>query len=436
VAGAKPQQQAAALGAPESTEPQADSRDCRGIGAASNARAIAGFRARTAERGGKRSGTARKPLEGAAGGGSTTDTTGGVKVAERALGRDTFGMAVPNKRGPFLVAALALAFSALALSARADEIRLKGGRKLYGVIVSYEDNMFKIKTDFGYELIEKDKIESIIPSTPAGKSEPGAKKDAAQHPAKPDGDSQPQAESAVASSSDVSTTPANASAKTANASGGGKSDKALAKTTNTAGKAEVSPNASASNTTAPTINGSPAPSGTGLAASAATPAPPKEPELPANREEIQGNLYTNYTHGFKMYKAPSWNLIEEARRALPNAIVAMGTANESTLMVVGEEKTKDSLEPAAAAVEKRLHDVYSKYQQTSQRKTVVGGLPAVEYQYRGTADEHDWSGKLVVVARGKDIFTVLAMTYADSDLIQIQENVIARSIASLDFSVH
>jgi len=28
------------------------------------------------------------------------------------------------------------------------------------------------------------------------------------------------------------------------------------------------------------------------------------------------------------------------------------------------------------------------------------------------------------------------MTFADNDLIQIQENVIARSISSLDFSVH
>jgi small nuclear ribonucleoprotein (snRNP)-like protein len=347
-------------------------------------------------------------------------------------------MAVPNKRGPYLVAALALAFLALAISVRADEIRLKGGKKLYGVIVAYEDNMFKVKTDFGYVLVEKDKIESIIPSTPAGKpeSESTPKKDAAKNPAKPDGDSQPQAEPAVATSSDVSTTPANASAKTTNASGGGKSDKAPAKITNATAKPEVPASAAASNAAAPAIKGSPAASENGPSASAATPAPPKEPELPANREEIQGNLYTNYTHGFKMYKAPSWNLIEEARRALPNAIVAMGTANESTLMVVGEEKTKDSLEPAAAAVEKRLHEVYSKYQQTAQRKTVVGGLPAMEYQYRGTADEHDWSGKLVVVARGKDIFTVLAMTYADSDLIQIQENVIARSIASLDFSVH
>jgi hypothetical protein len=201
-------------------------------------------------------------------------------------------------------------------------------------------------------------------------------------------------------------------------------------------KPEVPANTSTANVAAPAIKGSAAGTATGLAPAAASPAPPREPEAPENREAIQGNLYTNYTHGFRMYKAPSWSLIEEARGALPNAIVAMGTSNESTLMVVGEEKTKEPLEAAAAAMEKRLHEVYSSYQRLSQRKTVVGGLTAVEYQYRGKADDHDWSGKLVVVARGKDMFTVLAMTYADSDLIQIQENVIARAIASLDFSAH
>jgi len=303
-------------------------------------------------------------------------------------------------------------------AARADEIRLKDGKKLHGVIVAYEDNMFKVKTDFGYVLVEKDKILKIIPSTPAGKSEPQptAKKDTGGRPSKPPNDSQPQAEPAVASASDTSAMATNASAKTADSGTAGKNGKTAPKTTNTAVKPEVTAN--------------------GLAATPATPTPPKEPEVPANKEEIQGNLYTNYTHGFRMYKAPSWSLIEEARGALPNAIVAMGTSNESTLMVVGEEKTKESLDIAAAAVEKRLQDVYANYQRLSQRKSMVGGLPAVEYQYRGKADEHDWSGKLVVVARGKDVFTVLAMTYADSDLIQIQENVIARAIASLDFSVH
>src|SRR5260370_760144 len=122
--------------------------------------------------------------------------------------------------------------------------------------------------------------------------------------------------------------------------------------------------------------------------------------------------------------------------ALPNSIVAMGTFNGSTLVVGGGGETKEPLHAAAAGMEKRLHEAYSNYQQLSQRKTVVGGLPAVEFKYRGKADDHDWTGKLVVVGRGKDMFTVLAMTYADSDLIQIQENVIARSIASLDFSAH
>jgi len=309
--------------------------------------------------------------------------------------------------------------------------------------VAYEDNMFKIKTDYGYELIEKDKIESIIPSTPAGtkksaapapsKTEGGAP---AQKPSKPAADSQPKAEPAVASSSESSAVPTNTSARSMDAGAAEKTGKPAPKITNAAAKPDVPANTAAANAAAPAMNRSSAVGATGPTVSAASTAPPKEPEVPANREEIQGNLYTNYTHGFRMYKAPSWNLIEEARGALPNAIVAMGTSNESTLLVVGEEKTKEALDAAAAGVEKRLHEVYDNYQRLSERKTVVGGLPAVEYKYRGKADDHDWSGKLVVVARGKDMFTVLAMTYADSDLIQIQENVIARAIGSLDFSAH
>lgn len=112
----------------------------------------------------------------------------------------------------------------------------------------------------------------------------------------------------------------------------------------------------------------------------------------------------------------------------------MGTVNESTLMIVGEEKTKNSLDVTVVDVEKRLRDTYGNYRRISQRKTVAGGFPAVEIHYRGLADDHDWSGTLLVVARGGDMFSVLGMTYADTDLIQIQENVIARAVASLEFN--
>src|SRR5262250_571482 len=66
---------------------------------------------------------------------------------------------------PVLLGAGLLAAGLYAASiASADEIKLKDGKKLYGVIVGYEDNMFRVKTDFGFVLVEKDKIASIVPT--------------------------------------------------------------------------------------------------------------------------------------------------------------------------------------------------------------------------------------------------------------------------------
>jgi len=316
-------------------------------------------------------------------------------------------MTVPGYPRPRLGLAL-LAGAVLCAGAFADEIRLKDGKKLYGVIVAYEDNMFKVKTDFGYVLVEKDKIASITPDTPAppaaAKAEPAAKPNAT---ADPKSAAQPEVTTA-------------------------KKEKAAAIAANANARPEI-PMAtkSASDASAPALKTAVATPKSSLLPSAAPPPPPK----PADREEIQGNLYTNHEYGFRMYKAPSWQLIDGAGQALPNAIVAMGTSNESTLLVVGHEETKVPLDSAAQAVEKRLHDVYENYRLISQRKTVVGGQPAVEYRYRGLADGHDWSGTLSVVTHNGDVMTILGMTFADTDLIQIQENVIARSIASVDFNV-
>ena len=335
-----------------------------------------------------------------------------------------------------LVASLYAFCLAATLPACADEIRLKDGKKLYGVIVAYEENMFKVKTDFGFVLVEKDKIASIIPAAPANpETQPAAKTGA--ETAKNGANAQPKPETTVTSAPDATASASNANTKaiTPNASKRDKADKTAGKVTAGAVKPELPASARTGDPTAPALKGSPAAASTVLPASGAQPTPPKEPEVPTIREDVQGNLYTNYTHGFRMYKAPSWQLIDDARNALPNAIVAMGTSNGSSLMVVGREKTRESLDSAAVSVENRLRDVYENYQRVSQRKTVVGGSPAVDFNYRGNADGHDWSGTLVVISRGGDIFTVLGMTYADSDLIQIQENVIAKAIGSLSFDL-
>ncbi len=330
---------------------------------------------------------------------------------------------------------LLLAACGVAIPAAADEIRLKDGKKLYGVIVAYEDNMFKVKTDFGYVLVEKDKIASIIPTTPAPpknetkpEAKPAAKKEAAPEPAKPaeavktanKEEAQPKAQPAVESAREIKGAP-NKDGKPAAKNAKASADAAKA------GAGPAPANAANSTGTATTAGAKPVDQPA---------AAPKEPEPPANREVVQGNSYINYTHAFRMYKAPGWSLLEDARRALPDAIVAMGTLNESTVMVVAIERTKEPLDVAAPTVERRLREAYENYRRLGQKKTLLGGLPAMEYRYRGKEGEHDWSGTLVVVARGKDIFTVLGVTYADNDLIQIQENVIARAIASLDFSAH
>src|SRR5256886_10938895 len=109
-------------------------------------------------------------------------------------------MGVPLKRGLLSVAACFSALSLAALLARADEIRLKDGKKLYGVIVAYEENMFKVKTDFGFVLVEKDKIASIVPTTPAGPTprpeSPAAKSGGSESP-KPTAKTQRKSEPAV-----------------------------------------------------------------------------------------------------------------------------------------------------------------------------------------------------------------------------------------------
>jgi hypothetical protein len=149
---------------------------------------------------------------------------------------------------------------------------------------------------------------------------------------------------------------------------------------------------------------------------------------------VQGNLYVNHTYGFRMYKPPSWQVIEGAQTALPSAIVAMGTDDETTLLVVAREPLKASLEAQATATERRLREIYENYRRISEHHTRVAGQPALASRYRGALDGHDWSGVVLSFARGNDVFTVLGMTYADSDLIQIQENVIAKTIASLQFT--
>ena len=151
------------------------------------------------------------------------------------------------------------------------------------------------------------------------------------------------------------------------------------------------------------------------------------------REQVRGNLYVNQTWGFQMYKPPAWQVIKGAQNELPNAIGALGTEDQSTVLVIGRDPSKDSLETQAAKRERTMHEVYENYRPVARRQVTIAGMPAIEQRFYGSLAGHDWSVNVTTLARGNDVFTILGMTSADSDLIQIQENVIAKTIASLQF---
>src|SRR5262249_6084939 len=162
------------------------------------------------------------------------------------------GFAKPRRTG-FLATAALVAATVIPCPANADEIRLKDGKKLYGVIVAFEDNMFKVKTDFGFVLVEKDKIATIVPSTPAGASgskgepQPSAKKNSSR----PDKTS-PAAEPAVASGDTSAPDTTNASAK-AEPVEAAKREKSAPKIGNGAIKPELPAKTAAANAAAPSI---------------------------------------------------------------------------------------------------------------------------------------------------------------------------------------
>ncbi len=298
----------------------------------------------------------------------------------------------------------------IAAAVRADEIRLKDGTKITGTIVGYENDSFKVETSYGFALVRKDKIAEIIPSAPKPEPKPSQPTPPASAGNGPSGNQPPSTAAAPAPAKQPPRAPAAAPS-------------ALPATA--AAPAPAPPAAAATPKVEPHGATAPAPQQT---AADATPAPPPI------REEVVQNLYINHTDGFQLYKPPSWDLLPDERRALPNAVAALGTSDGTTLLVVGREKLHGTLESQAAATDAQLRDVYENYRQLSLVHTVVAGLPAIERKFRGTVAEHDWSVTVLSVARGADVYTFLGMTYADSDLIQIQENVIARTMSSLQFA--
>ena len=52
---------------------------------------------------------------------------------------------------------------------RADEIKLKDGTKISGTIVGFEENSFRVKTSYGFAVVQKDQVLAFCIPWPGGR---------------------------------------------------------------------------------------------------------------------------------------------------------------------------------------------------------------------------------------------------------------------------
>ncbi len=317
---------------------------------------------------------------------------------------------------------------------RADNLKLRDGSTISGTIVGFENDSFKVKTSYGFALVQKDQVVSIgmsdAPATPAEKKTAPAEE---RTPAP----ERPKTEPVVASSAPSQTSASKPSALSPPPPlpNPVASNKPLAPSVPAPGQPAA---ASASKTIAPTPPAPVVVQKPALAAPAPAKAevasPPKPPAPEPIREQVTGNLYSNETYRFHMYKPPDWDVIASAPAVLPGAITAMGTSDDTTYLLIGQETASRPLAAEMDATEHRLRDVMENFRPLGEEQITVSGSAAMEHHFRGSVDQHDWSGVVVLIPRAGKVYTIFGMTRADNDLFQLQENVIMRAIASLQFT--
>jgi hypothetical protein len=318
-----------------------------------------------------------------------------------------------------------------ATAARADEFHLKDGTKIIGTIVGYEGNSFRVKTSYGFALVDRSAVVSVTVSNPEAeakeKSPVKPAKAKSEDPAKPEESA--KAEEPKTSDPEKKAEPV-AAKSNPTASPGQSPVFASAVPVKSPSPAVTNPTSSGS--TASTQN---AATSTAAATAPTTTAPPATaPEPEPVREEVRGNLYVNDTYGFQMYKPPDWDVIAGARAALPGSIVAMGTGDQTTYLIIGLVPASGTVQGQIAATNERLAGSFEGYHPETIHQTTVAGLPANEYPFHGAANGQEWTGTVALIQRGGNFFTILGVTSTNTDLVQMEQNVISRTIASLQFT--
>lgn len=267
----------------------------------------------------------------------------------------------------------------------ADQLILKNGEKVMGTIVGFENGMFRVETDFGIALVRKDKVATIqiTDSVGAAVQSPVPKTPAAKPP-REKLKQEPREENASTSSRPPEKEP---------------------------------------------VRPPPPPR------PAKPPAPvsrPLDEPLPAHlQEHVEGTTYFSDTFRFSMFKPPDWKIYEGVPRETGSGIMAMGTENEQTLLIVDLQVWSGPPDLKADQVMAKLRQNYQDFRRLSEETVECDGHPAMRRTFTGVLDGTEWHGIALHVVKGNTVFGIIGLTSAE--LFEFQQAVLNKIVRSFHF---
>jgi hypothetical protein len=161
-------------------------------------------------------------------------------------------------------------------------------------------------------------------------------------------------------------------------------------------------------------------------------APPPLPPTDEVIERVTGTAYVNETYRFQMFKPPTWRSYPQLVRPDTPLVAALGTPDETTLLLVGREYHRGSLQDYMQQAERSLEELYEDYREEGEERTQVGGLSAIQRKFTGMAEGRFWTGVAIYFARGHEYYTLLGLTAA-GEQTNLQLAVLRKVANTLEF---
>jgi hypothetical protein len=299
--------------------------------------------------------------------------------------------------------------------ARGEEFHLKDGTRIVGKIVAYEEDAFRVETSFGFAIVYKDRIERIIFVEP----ELPPKKRTVKESATPPSSTPPKEPKPVRKEMSVEEPPTPAPKETVAEA----PETTASEARPAAPPAPPAPKEAVAEK-AETVSSTPS------RRKPETPPPPPVPETIV--EHVTATEYVNETYRFQMFKPPTWRSYPQLVKPQTPLVAALGTPDETTLLLIGRESYHGTLDQYAQVAENSLRRLYQDYQRQEEGPINVAGLPAIERRFTGAAEGRFWTGVAVYFAQGRQHFTLLGLTAA-GETTNFQLAVLRKVVATLEF---